>query len=424
MTVKEAISILELTDKDLDLKSIKSAYRRLSKKYHPDHTGKEDSTKFLLVNAAYEYLKQWLVNNGKISAEEIKYSDDETINELEARIQAIDSIFETMVKEYENYHNHVFNRMVNLLINQLNSYVSHRDLKQNINQQFKQIVNNGINSIINWFNQHFEQIIKNYDDWLYGFMRQAYEDMKNKELLNKYKSPLFKKHIYFGLTTSLFIFIIFIILRPIFDFNFLLILTIPLFGLYVSNKFYLNYVDKIYHLDTNITKLEVNKFKLDPSSLIINLEDRIADYETGGLGAAGGAALGMMVGGPLGAIAGGIIGGIFGSFLGQSLEELKEETFKKLIENLKVIDENIIQSLNTQLFYIRNELIETIKKNYKYNKKKTVLMLISPNYKSNFKDNRISPGLEMDKTDSTPNYIEITFLIIFWSLFILFIINL
>lgn len=55
MNKKEAIEILELDGK-ININNIKSSYRKLARKYHPDRNN-IDTDKMILVNAAYEFLK-------------------------------------------------------------------------------------------------------------------------------------------------------------------------------------------------------------------------------------------------------------------------------------------------------------------------------------------------------------------------------
>jgi hypothetical protein len=53
MKLKDALNILKPTEKNLD--SLKDAFRKAARKYHPDHGGDVEVMK--LVNAAYETLK-------------------------------------------------------------------------------------------------------------------------------------------------------------------------------------------------------------------------------------------------------------------------------------------------------------------------------------------------------------------------------
>ena len=65
MTRLEALGILGLSKGVKDVKEIKSAYRKLAAKYHPDIAGIQGKDVFIKINKAYEYL----CNNPLASAE-------------------------------------------------------------------------------------------------------------------------------------------------------------------------------------------------------------------------------------------------------------------------------------------------------------------------------------------------------------------
>lgn len=188
MDFKAATEILELDPKILSPDILKKAYRKLSLLYHPDVVGNIDGTKFILINAAYEYLKKniYAYNSAEFS---------ETDDELNTRIKAIRIAFDKIKNQYQAKHDATFNTMVERLTKRLELYTSHRNLQKNINNDFQQIITWGINSILRWFNSEISKIISEYDDWINGYLRYTYQKLLEEEFKLWYKSKLFYKHL-------------------------------------------------------------------------------------------------------------------------------------------------------------------------------------------------------------------------------------
>ena len=70
MNIEEAINILELKTSAPTVDDIKSAFRTLAKRYHPDITGNIDSSNFIRVEFAYRFLMKYLTEIGYFSVSE------------------------------------------------------------------------------------------------------------------------------------------------------------------------------------------------------------------------------------------------------------------------------------------------------------------------------------------------------------------
>jgi hypothetical protein len=81
MSVEEAYIILELKSSKPTIDEIKKSFRRLAKKYHPDLSGKLDTSKFIKINNAYKILIEHL---GKIG--HFTVSEQSDINDFQSKI--------------------------------------------------------------------------------------------------------------------------------------------------------------------------------------------------------------------------------------------------------------------------------------------------------------------------------------------------
>jgi curved DNA-binding protein CbpA len=364
MDFKTAIEILELDPNNLSLDLIKKAYRHLSLKYHPDVSSNTDGAKFILINAAYEFL---LKNLHFFNPDEYYETEDELTN----RIKAIKKSFEMIRTEYYDKHNEIFQRMVNNLIDTLNNYNSYKRLEEGVNFDFPRIVEGGINDIISWFDSKISQIISSYDDWINGYLRSTYQKLLKDEFQCWYKSKYFYTHLFVAIIISEIIF------TGVYYFSFesyyASISAIPILAGIIC---YRRNVKRKYNFEEKIIKLDSNKFKVHSSSLFIESNDGFSIGETTlGLGTIG-AAIGM-IGGPVGALFGGAIGGFLGSLLGESLDELKQKLFKRMILKLEEVEQRILNNLDEQIPKIEEELIVSIKENFNRNKERAVKLLLN-----------------------------------------------
>lgn len=74
-SLKEALEMLELSE-SFTLDSAKSAYKKMVVKHHPDRGG--DTETLQKINAAFEYIKTYLENGGKISDSRFTNHEDST----------------------------------------------------------------------------------------------------------------------------------------------------------------------------------------------------------------------------------------------------------------------------------------------------------------------------------------------------------
>jgi len=70
MDINEAIRILELKSNHPTTDEIKSAFRILAKRHHPDLTGNMDTSNFIRVESAYKFLMNHLSEIGHFSQKE------------------------------------------------------------------------------------------------------------------------------------------------------------------------------------------------------------------------------------------------------------------------------------------------------------------------------------------------------------------
>jgi curved DNA-binding protein CbpA len=363
MDFKIAMEIMELEPNNLSPDVIKKAYRRLSLKYHPDVSSITDGAKFILINAAYEFL---LKNLAFFNSNEYYETEDE----LATRISAIRKSFEMIRTEYYNKHNDIFQKMVNNLVDTLNNYDSYKRLKEGVNFDFPRIVEGGMNEIIGWFDSKISQITSSYDDWINGYLRSTYQKLLKEEFQFWYKSKYFYIHLFIAIIISEIIF------TGVYYFSFesyyASIAAIPILIGIIS---YRGNVKSKYNFEENIRKLDSNKFKVHSSSLFIKNDDGASIGETTfGLGSIG-AAIGL-IGGPIGALLGGAIGGFLGSLFGESLDELKQKLFDRMIPKLEEVEQRILNNLDEQIPKIEEELIVTIKENFNRNKERAVKLLL------------------------------------------------
>jgi len=352
---------LELDGQSLDPQIIKKAYRRLSLKYHPDVSQSSDGSKFILINAAYEYL---IKNLPYFNAEEFRETEDELNN----RIASIRKAFQNIRNDYYNEHNSTFEKMVDELIFTLDSYTSHKRLREGINNDFPKIVEKGINRIVQWFDLRISVVVSSYDDWINGYLRSTYQKLLQDEFSNWYKSKYFYMHFIISSIVSM-------LFAYYFYFEDILYIGLSIVPLLIGISTYRMNVKNKYSYKANIKTLDSSRFKINPSKLFVTNNDSASIGEAAfGLGSIG--ALIGLFGGPIGALLGGAVGGLLGSLFGESVDELKSKLFDRLIEKLKEVEDLIFQNLEDQIPKIEEELISTIKNNFNKNKEHAVKLLL------------------------------------------------
>lgn len=347
MTIEQALKILDLKKDEINLDSIKKQYRKQSLKYHPDSAKTEDSSMFILVNSAYEYLISKIESNEGII--------NEDIFELNTRIENIQKAFQFIIDEFDSFYTNLCKQSVDNLANRINSKSSKSDLNKSIDSEFKKIVKFFSDSIISWFNTKINGVIDSYDDIFLKFFKYKNKQKKRNEY----------KHFYLSLP---FYFII-LIMSLLLWFDKLNILS---FSLCLVGFFFLI---ELKYLDKKFWRLKKNDFKISRDFMILKGKSTKEDDELNAKFGGFGALLGVF-GGPIGVIAGGLIGSMLGSFFGKSLEELKQELYKECLERFDVINKSILENLENKISQIEYHLIETIKENHSKNKKKAVEMIL------------------------------------------------
>lgn len=77
MTIEEALLIFNITSENPSIIKIKNIYRKLVKIYHPDSSGRKEHQRFVLIQDAYELLKERFKNNTFIEPDEIDENEIE-----------------------------------------------------------------------------------------------------------------------------------------------------------------------------------------------------------------------------------------------------------------------------------------------------------------------------------------------------------
>lgn len=363
MDFTSAIKVLGIESDNVTPESVKKAYRKLAMQYHPDKTGKNDGAMFIKVTVAYEFIKS---NNFSDQKELFRETEDE----LNTRIEAIRMAFRKVKEEYSQEHVNFFNKMVDEIVDALDSYDSHKKLREGINQEIPVIVDKGINRIIIWFNEKIQAIAESYEDWICGFLKSSYTELKEKELSGWYKSAYFYKHIGFSLLFVIFVWLL--IVESNLDSEYYLFSGIPLiFGILLYRK----NVNKKYTLTRQEVGLDTSQFRINASDLFLKHDGSASMLESARNYGAVGAMIGM-IGGPLGAAIGGAIGGFLGSLFGESVDELREKFANQLEPKIDEVEQQLLQRLDEYIPEIEEEIIKSIKSNYVQNKDAVVKLLL------------------------------------------------
>ncbi|MCK6541442.1 DnaJ domain-containing protein [bacterium] len=399
MTIEDALIILEINEPHPNLNQIKSAYRVLARKYHPDKTGTKDASKFILINAAYELLKDHFAFGYSSYEHEKCDAEFETESDISARLREIEKAFELLQRSYEEYHNAVFANIENQIIEVLNSYTTNSQLKNHFPSYFSDVTTNGLQNIVVWFNENFASMAKSYDTWINGYLKSVYEQLQAQETALWRKSPFLRKTIKISFFVSLISVPIGIYLN-----NNLLLLLFPIyFGIPAGIIKYFRSVRSSFSIEERVIRLDHNKFRLSPEQAQLYVGEEVSQKETSQLGAVSGAALGLAVGGPIGAVIGGALGGLFGSMFGESLDELKNKVYSQANIRLVEINSFILERLNNEIPKIYSELINSVKENYSKNKKNAVNLLLTYNTTYNkthaYKIEKDHPMINIDFTD-------------------------
>lgn len=108
MNIETALLILNISSDNPSITKIKNAYRVLAKKYHPDSSGRKEHIRFVLVQEAYELLKDVYKHNTFIEPDEEEIEDEppqpiQSKNSDEIFISNKLSKIECLLKENTDY---------------------------------------------------------------------------------------------------------------------------------------------------------------------------------------------------------------------------------------------------------------------------------------------------------------------------------
>lgn len=193
MTLSEAYNILGL-EKNCTLEEIKSAYRKLVLKTHPDKGGKQED--FIKIQSAYEILCNF--NKTDINTDDFEIPIPE---ELRKVIDEIVLDFNRIYSQAEN----LCNKKFDLFYNDMNNYikVATRDQLKNFNQTFSEKWNLFIKNLFKEFNMNCNSLIKKYDGWFSKSMEVFFEEIYLSELKNYKNNPRFYLYLFLLFIASL-----------------------------------------------------------------------------------------------------------------------------------------------------------------------------------------------------------------------------
>jgi curved DNA-binding protein CbpA len=193
MKLSEAADLLGIESPNPSIDEIKSSYRKLAQIYHPDVQETGNAKYFLKISAAYELLKKrFLDSNYMDIAEEV---DQE---ELETRLACVNRAYENIVKEFQSKYEKIISSLYEEAGIKLASYEMASKLYENIEKDIESIINSHIFELTSWFNDNIAKLAEEYDDWINSFLKDTYEELRDRELTNWYRSPFLIRHLIVG----------------------------------------------------------------------------------------------------------------------------------------------------------------------------------------------------------------------------------
>jgi hypothetical protein len=67
-------------------------------------------------------------------------------------------------------------------------------LYENLEKDIESIINSHIFELTFWFNDNIAKLAEEYDDWINSFLKDTYEELRDRELTNWYRSPFLVRH--------------------------------------------------------------------------------------------------------------------------------------------------------------------------------------------------------------------------------------
>lgn len=376
MNRMDAMQILGIVDDGYDENIVKSAYRKLAKKYHPDNAETGNPKKFIEAAAALEILLR--------SDEEVSEArrGRETEEELSERISGVEAAFAEFSNDLQQKVNGDLGKVLDMIVDDFRSTTSSDDLYDNFSGRVDVHLNAAFKSICEEVNDFATQVTGSFDDWLYSALRETYSEMLEKEKAEAfYDSQIIFLSVLSGVMSMLST-----------SFSSILLLGAPPFSLYSFFPFWHSFswvlisvicvyyslvqrrVKRFVFEEASIS-IETTELELHAPKIHVKLERVVSSQEAGGLGALGGAALGARSGGLGGAIVGGLLGAMVGSQFGESLQDQKARIWPGYQAEISSSVDSIIDFLNRKIPDLLARVKDKILENYREEKIRATLLL-------------------------------------------------
>jgi curved DNA-binding protein CbpA len=189
MKLSEASRLLGIESSNPSINEIKSSYRKLVQIYHPDVHETGNAKYFLKISAAYELLKKRFLDSNYIDiAEEV---DQE---ELDIRLDSVNRAYAEVVRQFQAQYERITSSLYKEADSKLASYEMASQLYENLEKDIESIINSHIFELTFWFNDNIAKLAEEYDDWINSFLKDTYEELRDRELTNWYRSPFLVRH--------------------------------------------------------------------------------------------------------------------------------------------------------------------------------------------------------------------------------------
>jgi|688.fasta_scaffold180416_2 curved DNA-binding protein CbpA len=367
MKLSEAADLLGIESPNPSIDEIKSSYRKLAQIYHPDVQETGNAKYFLKISAAYELLKKrFLDSNYMDIAEEV---DQE---ELETRLACVNRAYENIVKEFQSKYEKIISSLYEEAGIKLASYEMASKLYENIEKDIESIINSHIFELTSWFNDNIAKLAEEYDDWINSFLKDTYEELRDRELTNWYRSPFLIRHLIVGGILNLCSLTLFFILG-----HYFIGVSTLVIGCIGSYFLYKRTVNFAFTPKKQAFEFNTSHMALVSKSFQVKIDVQTSQEDMQGLGALGGTVVGASQAGVGGAVTGFLIGVLAGGFFGEKLSDLKQRTATLVQDKITSIESQVVSLLNEQIPIIYEKIISGIKENYEKNKSRTAKLLAS-----------------------------------------------
>lgn len=376
MRVDEAYQILGLANLS-SFEMIKSRYRQLAKKYHPDVSSiPENSVRFTMISAAYATLEAYF--SGEKNIDDIP----DEVKQAAGIRDRIDKSFADISCKYRDYSTKRFTDLKQYIKSRIfsarNDSELHRCLDEDIKKRildFQIGLIRHVSKIVEYHTSHDQSFLKNLFDDLYKIRKDYWLSTLHRDVVIQMCCLLsilwlivnFHPQSKEPVQASMYYMLSFVNFKlaqisPIFE-SIILISWLPILVLIICFLYLLwnyrrinpgiQFIPPELTLNEIVSTLESIENGLGWSLSSTLLEHSIGFGATGAtLGTFIAPGIGTAIGGAIGIVA----GLVSGAQSGRTLDELKEEAYQKVIENL----DHAMNSLNDRLEYWLEETRETV----------------------------------------------------------------